>query len=109
MFVCLFICLLATLRKNFRTDLHEIFREGWQWASEQMMIFWWRSGYRLDTGTVFRVRHSWEIRKVVSNDCAARRCSPRHAAATGRHRHINCDVITSPAHGGDMYCHSASS
>jgi len=25
-------------------DLHEIFREGWQWASEQMIKFWWRSG-----------------------------------------------------------------
>jgi len=31
---CLFVCLLATLRKNFQTDLHEIFREGWQWAKE---------------------------------------------------------------------------
>jgi len=28
--VCLFICLLATLCKNFLMDLHEIFREGWQ-------------------------------------------------------------------------------
>jgi len=26
--VCLSVCLLATLRKNFRTDLHEIFKEG---------------------------------------------------------------------------------
>jgi len=25
---CLSVCLLATLRKNVRTDLHEIFREG---------------------------------------------------------------------------------
>jgi len=24
------------MRKNFRTDLHEIFRAGWQWDSEQM-------------------------------------------------------------------------
>jgi len=32
--VCRFVCLSATLRKNFRTDLHEICREGWQWASE---------------------------------------------------------------------------
>jgi len=32
---CLFVCPLATLRRNFRTDLHEIFREGWQWANEQ--------------------------------------------------------------------------
>jgi len=28
------VCLLATLHKKiFRTDLHEIFRVGWQWAS----------------------------------------------------------------------------
>ena len=32
------------MRKKFRTDLHEIFREGWQWANEQMVKFWWRSG-----------------------------------------------------------------
>jgi len=25
-------------------DLHEIFVEGWQWANEQMIKFWWRSG-----------------------------------------------------------------
>ena len=25
-------------------DLHEIFRVGWQWANEQMIKFWWRSG-----------------------------------------------------------------
>jgi len=43
--VCLFVCSLATLRKkNFRTDLHEIFSEGWQWANEQRVKFWWRSG-----------------------------------------------------------------
>jgi len=41
---CLFVCLLATLRKNFWTNLHEISREGWQWASEQTITFWWRSG-----------------------------------------------------------------
>jgi len=44
------VCLLVTLRKKFKTDLHEIFREGWQWAIEQMIKFWWRSrspfGYR---------------------------------------------------------------
>jgi len=32
---CLFVCLLATMRKNFETDLHKIFREGWQWANEK--------------------------------------------------------------------------
>jgi len=40
---CLLVCLLATLRKNFRIDLREIFREGWQWAIEQLIKFWWRS------------------------------------------------------------------
>jgi len=23
--------------------MNEIFREGWQWANEQMITFWWRS------------------------------------------------------------------
>jgi len=41
---CLSVCLLATLRKNFQSDLHESFREGWQWASEQLIKFWWLSG-----------------------------------------------------------------
>jgi len=37
----------------FQTDLHEIFREGWQWATEQMIKFWWRS----DHGSGSRSRH----------------------------------------------------
>jgi len=37
------VCLLATLRKNFCRDLHEVFRESWHWASEQMIKFCWRS------------------------------------------------------------------
>jgi len=57
MFLSLFVCLLATSRKNFRMDLHEIFRKVWQWASEQMVKFRWRSPHRLDTGIVFRIRH----------------------------------------------------
>ena len=40
MFSLLSVCLLATLRKNFQMDLHEIVWEGWQWASEQMIKFW---------------------------------------------------------------------
>jgi len=35
----------------------------------------------VDTGIVFRIHHYWEIRKVVSADCASRRCSARHALA----------------------------
>ena len=37
--------------------------------------------HRLDTAVVFRIRHCWEIRKVVSTDCAARRCRAGHALA----------------------------
>jgi len=40
-YVFVILCLLATLRTNFQTDLDEIFREGWQWASEQIITFWW--------------------------------------------------------------------
>jgi len=32
--VGLSVSLLATWRKNYQMDLHEIFREGWQWAEE---------------------------------------------------------------------------
>jgi len=49
LFVCLSFCLLATMRKNSQTDLHEIFREGWQWAHQQTVKFWWRSGSRIRT------------------------------------------------------------
>jgi len=45
--------------------LHEIFRQGWQWANE----------HRLGTGIIFQIRHYWEIRKLASTDCAARRCT----------------------------------
>jgi len=79
--VCLSVCLFATLRKNFLTDLHEIFREGWQWASERTFKFWWRSGSLCGYRDFFRICHYWEIRKVVSTDCIARRCSARHALA----------------------------
>jgi len=44
MFSSLFVCLLATLRKNFQANLHEIFRDGcWQWANKQMIAFSCRS------------------------------------------------------------------
>jgi len=89
LFVCLsFVCLFAnrqTLRKDFRTDLHEIFRE--DQVGNGPMNKWLNFGgdldHRLDTGIVFRIRHYWywEVRKVVSTDCAAQRCSARHALA----------------------------
>jgi len=42
--VCLSVCLFSNFVQKLRTDLHEIFREGWQWANLQMIKFWWRSG-----------------------------------------------------------------
>ena len=64
--------------------------------------------HRLDTGTVFRIRHHWEIRKVVSTDCAARRSRAGNALAS-RQCHSNYDVITLLALGGGMHRPSASS
>jgi len=46
-FVSRSVCLLATLCRDFQTNLREIFREGWQWAIEQMIKFWWRSKSRI--------------------------------------------------------------
>jgi len=40
LFVCLSVSLLATLRKNFQTDVHESFGEGWPRANEQTAKFW---------------------------------------------------------------------
>jgi len=37
-------------------DMYEIFREGWQWANEQMIKFWWRSRSRIQIATL--VRHA---------------------------------------------------
>jgi len=69
--------------------------------------------HRLDTGIVFRICHCCEIWKVVSTDCAARRCSVRHAVGG-----IFVATMTSLRHdrqprqtcaGGGMHCPSASS
>jgi len=46
MFLSLFVCVLATLRKNFGTHLHEIFQEGWQ-ANEQIIKFSWQPSLRI--------------------------------------------------------------
>jgi len=61
LFVCLFVCLfIASLRQNFRTDLHGIFREGWQWANEQKIKFWWLSGSRI------RIRIATLVRRALA-------------------------------------------
>ena len=96
--VCLFVCLLATLRKNVRTDLHEIFREGWRWPSEQMFKFWWRSGSPSGYKDCFPDSSllGYTESGIDRLHCATLQCK----ACTGRHRRSNYDVIMPPAHNG---------
>jgi len=63
MFSSLFVCLLATVSKNFPTDLPEIFRDGWQWANEQTIKFWWRSKSRI------RIRTATQVRRALAEVC----------------------------------------
>jgi len=53
---CLSVCLLASLQKNFPADLHEIFRKGRQWANEQKIKFWCRSGSGIRIQIPIRIR-----------------------------------------------------
>jgi len=46
-------------------DLHEIFREGWQWASEQTIKFWWRSGSQIP----IRIRIATLVRRALGEVC----------------------------------------
>jgi len=113
---CLSVCLLATLGKNFRTDLDEIFREVWKWINEQIFKFWRQSGS--PSGYRDNFPDSSLLGDMESGinrlRCATLQCT----ACTSSHRHSNYDVITSPAHdrqsrqtclGGGMHCPSASS
>ena len=65
---CLSVCLLAT---NFQTDLHEIFREGWQWAKEQMIKFWWQSRSRIRIRIRIRIRFciATLVRRALAEVC----------------------------------------
>jgi len=63
--VCLSVCLLATLCKNFGIDLHGISREGWQWASEQMVTFWWQSRSRIR----IQIRIATLVRRALAEVC----------------------------------------
>jgi len=111
---CLSVYLsVSNFAQNFRTDWHEIRREGWQWADEQMIKFWWRSGSPSLSGIVFRIRHYLD-KTYTESGINQLRC----ATLQWKARHSNDDVITSPAHdrqprqtcfGGGMHCPSASS
>ena len=43
----------------------EIFREGWQWANEQTVKFWWRSGSRIR----IRIRIATLVRRALPEVC----------------------------------------
>jgi len=75
------------------------------WPMNKTLNFGGDPDHRLDTGLVFRIRHYWEIRKVVINRlrCATLECT----ACTSRNRRSNYDVITSLTLGGGMHCPSA--
>jgi len=91
--VCLSVSNFA--QKNFQTDWHGIFREGWQWASEQMVKFWWRSGSPpADTGIVFRIRHYWDIRKVVNGHKSAAHSDSPECQMAALVRHALAEVCT---------------
>ena len=79
--VCLSVRLLAALRKNFQTSLHQTFREGWQWANEQMIKFWWRSGSPSGYRDSFPDSSLLGDTESDINDCAAQHCSAGHALA----------------------------
>jgi len=64
MFLLSFVCLFETLCKNFQTDSHDTFSEGWQWANKQWLNFGGNPDHHLDTEIVFQIRHYWEIRKM---------------------------------------------
>jgi len=89
--IVIIVCLLATLRKNFQTDLREIYREVWQWANEQMIKIWWRFG------SPFQIRHYWEIWKVVINGHKSAGHTDLPDGGTGK-----------TCLGGGMHCPSAS-
>ena len=41
LFVCLFVCLLAGLGKNYSANLHKIWWKGGSWTAEEIARFWW--------------------------------------------------------------------
>jgi len=42
----------------------KFFRDGWQWANEQMIKFWWRFGSRIQTR--IRIRIATLVRRALA-------------------------------------------
>jgi len=71
--VCLFVCLFVSRQlcaKTFQTGLHDICREGWQWANEQTIKFWWRSGSRIQIRIRMRIGITTLVRRALAEVCA---------------------------------------
>jgi len=70
MFSSLFVCLfVSSFAQNFGTDLHDIFTEGWEWANEQIIKFWWRSGSGIQIGLRIRIRFATLVRRILTEVC----------------------------------------
>ena len=79
--LCLFVCLLATLRKTSEWIYMKFSGKVGNGPVNKWLNFGGDPGHHLGKGIVFRIRHYWELWKVVSTDCAARRCSAMYALA----------------------------
>ena len=66
MFSSLFVCLFVSNFVQKLPDLHEIFREGWQWASELRIKFWCRSRSWIR----IRIRIATLVRCALADVCA---------------------------------------
>ena len=90
----LFVCLLATLRKNFQTDLHEIFGEGWQWSKLNF-------GGDLDHRSGF-VSQRWEDipwRRYALSQCSYLCCAGDTGAVALESLHTGCN---NPSHCSEL-------
>jgi len=54
-------------------DLHQIFREGWQWGHEQMFKFWWLSGSQIRIR--IRIHIATLVRRALAEVCVAEVCT----------------------------------
>ena len=77
--------------------MHEIFREGWQWAIEQMIKFWWRfdhgSGY--GSGSVSRPTL---VRRALAEVCTV------PVLLVKSSYHVVIDVVCKFGHVRDGQC-----
>ena len=76
--VCLSVCLCAKTSERICMKFSGKVGNG---PVNKCLNFGGDRDRRMYAVIVFRIRHYWEIRKVVSTDCTPRRCSAGHAVA----------------------------